>query len=481
MTSSSLSHHHNEEEETNPLLLSSTTAISTSPYAHRDTILRSTFLTQKHNENTLLDKQCQEISRHNILLLFIWDTYSAITVFATMLISLESIVGCLLTVGATLLAYYSTLPSISNDGVDALYNWNGQLPTVLLSFAVITPLSQSISMAFQRREAALKALAMYRSSVYNVYVAHSSWDWSVCSKGKGRRGCVENEEDEVAVYGSGGEASASAAAAAASSRTPNNNSNEKTKQQKHIDWINHSDITLNHLIHLSDSLYQYLTLPTATRARHRATSKGRLEANQVLSTGRDIFTVNVYGRMIMLSQLTEALKYRGLPGNEASRIRQWENSMTTSMENLRIVKEYRTLQALRVFGRLFSLLLPPFYATSYVQVAMDADSLALGIALGVMTSIALTGLFECVRRLEDPFVSHTTLDGIDVREELVVLAHQELMVARRMLFPEAKKFVLKQDIFEADVKGGTPGSGNKEKEEEKLGLDRKSRHFHERG
>ena len=66
--------------------------------------------------------------------------------------------------------------------------------------------------------------------------------------------------------------------------------------------------------------------------------------------------------------------------------------------------------------------------------------LALGLALGIITSLALTCLFECVRQIEDPFVSHITLDGIDVREELIVLAHQELMVARKILFPNSEEY-----------------------------------------
>jgi hypothetical protein len=37
----------------------------------------------------------------------------------------------------------------------------------------------------------------------------------------------------------------------------------------------------------------------------------------------------------------------------------------------------------------------------------------MGIYLGIVTSIALTGLFECVRQLENPFVSHVTLDGVE--------------------------------------------------------------------
>jgi len=338
-----------------------------------------------------------------------------------MLFNWQSMLGCALTVGATLMAYYYA----PNDGGS---EWNSNLPDILLSFAIITPLSLSINMGWSRRETALKALAMYRSAVNNLYVAHAAWDWGECSKGKGRRGCVENGEDEVNVYGDVPPTAA---------------------EKKAIDWLNHSDTTLCHLIHLSDSLCQYLTLPSATRARHRATAKGRNEANRVLSTGRELFTLTVCGRMSMLSQMCEALKYRGLPGNEASRIRNWENVITTAMEDLRNVKEYRTLQALRVYERLFCFLLPPFFATNYAQVAFDTN-LFLGIATGVITSIALTGLFECVRTLEDPFVSNLTLDGIDVREELVVLAHQELMVSRKMWFPKADDFVLTSDFLKGD-------------------------------
>lgn len=68
--------------------------------------------------------------------------------------------------------------------------------------------------------------------------------------------------------------------------------------------------------------------------------------------------------------------------------------------------------------------------------------------MGVILSIALTGLFECVRTLEDPFFLNLTMDGINVREELVVLAHQELVVARKMLFPKADDFVLTRDGLE---------------------------------
>ena len=54
-----------------------------------------------------------------------------------------------------------------------------------------------------------------------------------------------------------------------------------------------------------------------------------------------------------------------------------------------------------------------------------------------MISIALTALFASIDTLEDPFVAVISLDGIDVREELIVLMWRELIISRGTLFPHA--------------------------------------------
>ena len=79
-------------------------------------------------------------------------------------------------------------------------------------------------------------------------------------------------------------------------------------------------------------------------------------------------------------------------------------------------KMYRTPQALRSFARIFTFLLPPFYAPTYAQVAIELNSLGVGIAFGLLTALGLTALFESLQVLEDPFTAFLALDGIDVRE-----------------------------------------------------------------
>jgi hypothetical protein len=66
--------------------------------------------------------------------------------------------------------------------------------------------------------------------------------------------------------------------------------------------------------------------------------------------------------------------------------------------------------------------------------------LGLGIAFAIITSISLTALFESIYILEDPFVAHLTLDGIDVQEELCVLHWYQLVNAREVIFPGAHAF-----------------------------------------
>lgn len=148
---------------------------------------------------------------------------------------------------------------------------------------------------------------------------------------------------------------------------------------------------------------------------------GREEAARTVEVAYRLFDSLYTQRVMKLTMLTEAFKYEGLNHSEASRIRQYERFLGECIEDLRVIKTYRTPQALRAFGRIFTVCLPPFYAPSFAQLAFDLDSLAMGILMSIITPLCLTALFESIQVLEDPFVGYITLDGIDVREEFQVL------------------------------------------------------------
>ena len=146
------------------------------------------------------------------------------------------------------------------------------------------------------------------------------------------------------------------------------------------------------------------------------TKIGRKEASRTTEVAYYLLESMSTQRMTRLLLYSERLKKIGLPSGEVSRIRQYERFLSDMVEQLRMVKMYRSPQALRSFARIFTLLLPPFYAPTFAQVAMEVNSLGVGVAFGIVTALGLTALFESLQVLEDPFTAFLALDGIDVRE-----------------------------------------------------------------
>lgn len=282
----------------------------------------------------------------------------------------------------------------------------GIMSWTLLTFAVVTPLSASVGMAFNRREKALTFLKTIRSSMINMYIAHVSWDWP-------KRGQPESGRKECTVIGS--------------------DAKEK------VDWVAYGDEVLNGLLGLIEELRMMLLLPTSSRARHKVLPKGIQEAQDIHEVSERIHK-SLVRRMVTLSAQCEYLKLQGLPGNEASRIRQWETFILDGIEGLRQIKSYRTPQALRSYSRLLSVIIPPLFCPYYADLARSTGSLGLGIFYAILTAVALSGLFDCVAQLEDPFFGHTSLDGVNVQEELGKCFNEHLLLLRNQTFADAKPF-----------------------------------------
>ena len=272
-------------------------------------------------------------------------------------------------------------------------NWNGNsLNFILVAFTLTAPMTAALTMAFTRREQALILIADFRSFSYHLYLAHALWDW----------------EDS-----NGGRIGAS------------------------VDLVEHCDAVLAQLIGIGDELSRFLSLPSTSRSRHRHTKSGRQEAARTIEVAYHLLDSMTTQRLTRLVIYSERLKKIGLPSGEISRVRQYERFISSVIEQLRILKLYRTPQAFRSFARIFTLILPPFYAPTFAQVAVDVDSLGVGIAFGIITALGLVALFESHQILEDPFTAYLALDGIDVREEFEVLHYAQLINTRKLVYPDA--------------------------------------------
>jgi hypothetical protein len=353
------------------------------------------------NDDNDEDKELEMTARrvlphqHHSLWLLLMNSYASFVMFFQDLITLESVVSVLLSVGSTIVLYYTTEGDEIHGG-QAL-NW------VLLSFAVVTPIASSIVMAFARRETALRSIGTVRATLLQLYVAHTIWDWG---------------DDDP--NGTGGSSSGGG--------------RQAVVRRNEFDLAAHTDRVYDTIMALQYNLCQFLTLPSSTRARHWSTRHGRREAIQINQVGQFYYD-RVVTQVVCLSACCESLKRAGLPGNEAARMRSWEHILLIEIEQLRNIKRYRTPQGLRSFGRLFSMFLPPFYAPYFTDLAHQLHSLGLGICFAMLTSIALTALFETVSSLEDPFLdqAHSVLDSIMVKDELITLFATTLSGRRRQL------------------------------------------------
>lgn len=134
--------------------------------------------------------EVREYASHNVFQLVLLNGYSSAKVFLFYLISIESLISIGLSVGMTIYAYNRIDFDDEGSTFDGtIMNW------VLLSFAVITPLTSSISMAFRRREAALVEIALIRATFSELFTAHATWDWDCkpgdsVNTGRTRVGCM---------------------------------------------------------------------------------------------------------------------------------------------------------------------------------------------------------------------------------------------------------------------------------------------------
>lgn len=86
---------------------------------------------------------------------------------------------------------------------------------------------------------------------------------------------------------------------------------------------------------------------------------------------------------------------------------------------------YRTPQATRSFTRLFIIVLPAFFGPYYVYIARGSGStmstnFGFALALSIMTSLIMSGIFNVERLLEDPFRGGG-MDGIHVHEMVAMI------------------------------------------------------------
>eukprot|EP00242_Pyramimonas_sp_CCMP2087_P004145 CAMPEP_0198216852 /NCGR_PEP_ID=MMETSP1445-20131203/59981_1 /TAXON_ID=36898 /ORGANISM="Pyramimonas sp., Strain CCMP2087" /LENGTH=309 /DNA_ID=CAMNT_0043893273 /DNA_START=195 /DNA_END=1121 /DNA_ORIENTATION=+ len=245
-----------------------------------------------------------------------------------------------------------------------------------LSIAIVFPLTFSIQQAFTRRENALSALADFKAILCNVHLALITWDFtpgcavrSPPTKWSGRQYLPQDFEVECHQMASA----------------------------------------------MLRELCEYLRAPVVTRARHMVLKSYKAKA-KVGWDNEKVAGERIEYLLESSFNLVEVMKERGLPGNEAARINQYNMFLHQRFEKLRNFKWYRTPQATRSFGRVYILILPWFYGPYFAYVSSETNS-TFAVMLSCLTSIVLIGLINVQRSLEDPFTEEG-IDSIRVKYDL---------------------------------------------------------------
>ena len=129
----------------------------------------------KYNGNIPLEVEEQyvrsKVENRPIVLVLI-GYYTAVKIFFLYLISISSVITCVLSVGLTIY-WYNVLQDRLNTGKYIAFG----MDWVILGFAVVTPLSLSVNISFRRRERALIEIAKFRSFAFQLLLSHAVWDW----------------------------------------------------------------------------------------------------------------------------------------------------------------------------------------------------------------------------------------------------------------------------------------------------------------
>ncbi|KAJ9463362.1 hypothetical protein DIPPA_08802 [Diplonema papillatum] len=273
-----------------------------------------------------------------------------------------------------------------------LYNWYASdlaanMTWTLVSFAIVFPMTLSITRAFVRRDAALSSLSNIRALMCNILIAHCMWNWVGSGKKYDGRTAppvtpLDKEDNTIAA--------------------------------------SHRKDVLALLGRVIDAMRSYLLVPRKGRARHFYTVPGYREARWV-TWAEEEGGERATKLILRLHGATEVLKAAGLPANEASRINQYVYFVSREWENLRAVKEYRTPMAMRSFTRVVVHTLPILYAPYFLYLAKGASGEAENIEFacvfaGVM-AVFMCGLLMVQTSLEDPFDARS-IDTVKVDVEM---------------------------------------------------------------
>ncbi len=170
------------------------------------------------------------------------------------------------------------------------------------------------------------------------------------------------------------------------------------------------------LIYLSDMKGHMQSLYLASRdwitdGKESYKDEIRNNLSEIYNLLRELLMAHSYQREIeiklneslsKLSKLTQYFRDRGLAGGETSRASQYVSKIAIAIENLKVIRNYRTPITLRAYSKVFIFTFPIFYAPHFVFEAQHYTR-GLEYMMPIVFSFILVSLDNIQGHLENPF------------------------------------------------------------------------------
>jgi len=197
--------------------------------------------------------------------------------------------------------------------------------------------------------------------------------------------------------------------------------------------------------------YSLMSIPTFNRTRHFFTREGmvfRHAMRQRQQGHRREFTRFQFE----IHELLEEVKANNaIETHETTRLSDLVRSMHIYVEQLQMIKEYRTTNIARSFVRVYLLLCPAMYGAYFSFVSGNivdgaaTGSLPYAICLCVASIILIVVMVNLERAMEDPFTTNFRGDSIDVAAELQD-TNERLELIRQYCSEEGKQLIHQHSI-----------------------------------
>ncbi len=117
---------------------------------------------------------------------------------------------------------------------------------------------------------------------------------------------------------------------------------------------------------------------------------------------REAFEEELYLKVKVLSKRIQSVRAKGLNPGEISRMNQYVSKILVSVENIKMIRTYRTPLTLRAYSKVFIYTFPIIYGP-YFEFTASHYSHGLEYIMPVMFSFILISLDNIQEHLENPF------------------------------------------------------------------------------